>query len=66
MILKLSVIYVHTHFMCVYMHTFWDVGVHMSKCVCHLIMCTVCVYTKPSLLHYTDITADADDNIFIF
>lgn len=47
--------------MCAYMHTFWGVGVHMSKCVCHLIMCTVRVYSNPSLLYCSYITADTDN-----
>ena len=58
--------YVHIHFVCAYMHTFWGVEVHKSKCMCRLIMYTLCVYGNPCLLHYTDITADTDDNIFIF
>jgi len=65
--------------MCAYMRTFWGVGVHMSKCVCvcvcvcvcapyavHFIMCTVCVYSNPSLSHCSYITTDTDNTIFMF
>jgi hypothetical protein len=47
--------------------------VRARTCVCarapnavHFIMCTVCVYSNPSLSHCSYTTADTDNTIFMF